>query len=179
MKRVERLRDAWLARWREEVAPRIERLAPRERRLLALVAMLLPALIFIFGIWLPVRDSIAELEHALPAQRAALAEAKTLAGKLSARKAGGQIRAKKLDVLEVVQRAAKETGVRQHITRIKPEPDAGGGQRLLVRVHLAPYPKLVRFLGALARAGAPLNRARLLATDKPGIVDGDLVVAGQ
>lgn len=164
---------------REELLPRYRRLSPREQRLLIFTAIALPVLLFIFGVWLPVTDRIHALRDAMPALQDQLREAQTLADSLQqAGKQGGRKTSGKQNALTQVEQAAKGSGVRQYITRIKPQPGMSGGQRLLIRMHQAPYPNLVKFLFRLAKDGLTLGRAKILASDKPGLLDVELLVIG-
>jgi len=161
--------------WQEEVLPRYQRLLPREQRLLIFTAIALPALLFVYGIWLPVTDRIHALRDAMPALQDQLREAQTLADRLQQ---GGHKLAGKRNTLALVEQAAKASGVRRYITRIKPQPGMGGGQRLLIRMHQVPYPKLVKFMNRLAKDGLALGRAKLLAGNKLGLLDADLLAEG-
>jgi len=158
-------------RWQEEILPRYRRLSPREQRLLIFTAIVLPVLLFVYGVWLPVTDRIHALERAMPTLQDQLRKAQTLADRLQQ---GGHKPAGKRNALAMVEQAAKTSGVRQYITRIKPQPGMGGGQRLLIRIHQVPYPELVKFMDLLAKDGVALGRAKLLASDKSGLLDADL-----
>jgi len=162
-------------RWQEEMLPRYRRLSPREQRLLIFTTIALPVLLFVYGIWLPVTDRIHALRDAMPVLQDQLHEAQTLADRLQQ---GERRPAGKRNALALVQQAAQASGVRQYITRIKPQPGMGGGQRLLIRLHQAPYPNLVRFLDLLAKDGLALGRSKLLAGNKPGLLDADLLAEG-
>lgn len=157
--------------WQEEMLPRYQRLSLREQRLLIFTTIALPALLFIYGIWLPVTDRIDALSNTMPALQDQLREAQMLADRLQQ---GGHRGAGKRDPLALVEQTAKASGVRPYITRIKPQPGMGGGQRLLVRMHQVPYPNLIKFLARLAKDGVGLYRAKLLKGDKPGLLDADL-----
>jgi len=174
--KIAQFRQTIRDRWQEDILPRYQRLSPREQRLLIFTTITLPFLLFVFGVWLPVSDNIHALERAMPALQGQLREAQTLANRLQQ---GGHKSAGKRNALAVVEQAAKASGVRQYITRIKPQPGLGGGQRLLIRIHQAPYPNLVKFMGLLAKDGVALGRAKLLAGDTPGLLDADLTAEGE
>jgi len=163
-------------RWQEEILPRYRRFSPREQRLLILTAIALPVLLFVYGVWLPATDKIHTLELAMPALQSQMRESQALADRLQA---GGHKSTGKNNALALVEQAARSSGVRQYITRIKPQSVMGGGQRLLIRMHQVPYPNLVKFLGRLAKDGLALGRAKLLAGDKPGLLDADLTAVAE
>ncbi len=173
LSRITQFRQAILDRWQEEALPRYQRLLPREQRLLIFTAIGLPILLFVYGIWLPMEDTIHTLRDAMPTLQGQLREAQTLADRLQQE---GHKPAGRRNALAMVEQIAKASGVRQHITRIKPQPGMGGGGRLLIRMHQAPYPKLVKFMGLLAKDGMALGRVKLLAGGKPGLLDVDLGV---
>jgi len=163
-------------RWQEDVLPRYKRLSPREQHLLLFAAIAFPVLLFVYGVWMPVTDRIHALQNAMPALQDQLHEAQTLADRLqqSGHKASG-----KRNALALVEQAAQASGVRRHITRIKPQPGMSGGQRLLIRIHQAPYPKMVKFLDLLAKGGFVLVSTKLLAGDTPGLLDVELTVVAE
>ncbi len=163
-------------RWQEEMLPRYRRLSPREQRLLIFTAIALPVLLFVYGVWLPVMDKVHSLEKVLPTLQGELREAQVLADRLQK---GGHKAIGKHNALAMVEQAAKASDVRQYITRIKPQPSLGGGQKLLIRIHQAPYPNLVKFMGLLAKDGVDLGRTKLLAGDKAGVLDVDMIVEGE
>ncbi len=157
--------------WQKELLPRYRRLSLREQRLLILTVIALPALLFVYGIWLPVTDRIHALRGAMPALQDQLSEAQTLADHLhqEVRRPAG-----KRNALALVEQAVQASGMRRYITRIKPQPGMGSGGRLLIRLHQAPYPNLVKFLSLLVKNGVTLGRVKLLAGNTPGLLDVDL-----
>jgi len=173
---IPQIRQIIRDRWQEDILPRYQRLSPREQRFLIFTVIALPILLFVYGVWLPVTDRIHALERAMPALQDQLREAQTLADRLQQ---GGHKTAGNRNALAIVEQAAKASGVRQYITRIKPQPGLGGGQRLLIRIHQAPYPNLVKFMDMLAKEGVALGRAKLLGGDKPGLLDVDLTAVAE
>jgi len=162
--------------WQKELLPRYQRLLPREQALLIVTAIGVPVLLFVYGVWLPMMDRSHALRDAMPVLRDQLREAKTLADRLQQ---GVHQPIGKRNALAMVEQVAKTSGVRRYITRIKSQPGMGGGERLLIRMHQTPYPKLVKFMGLLAKGGMAPGRTKLLAGDKPGLLDVDLVIEGE
>ncbi len=173
---LSRLGQSLRGQLREVVLPRYQRLSRRERGLVLAVSVVLPIALFIFGFWLPVADEIRTIRQELPALQGQLREAQVLANRLQQR---GETPASKRNLLALVGQLAEVSGVRRYVTRIRPQPGMGSGQRLLIRMRQVPYPGLVRFLSRLATKGVPLSSARLTAREKPGVVDASLVAAEQ
>ena len=128
--------------WRDFVLPYYQQLQVREQRLLLAMLIVLPVLIFVFALWLPLRDDAASIRSALPALQADLAEARLLAGKVAA---GGVKMEAAGDLLTQVDAAARGSNIRQFITRIKPQPGFSG-QAVLVQLRKSPYADTVRFI---------------------------------
>lgn len=174
---------ARLGMWRERasswvqayLAPRYRQLSARERLLLAVTAVTLPALFVVFVLWLPMRDAITSLQQELPQLQEEWHEVQRLAAKLRA-KAGEKHNS--TDALTLVEQAAQKSGVRRHIQRIKPVAALGDEQRLQVLMRQAPYAQAIRFLGELAARNLVLDRVRLHAKPEPGMVDLELLVLG-
>ncbi len=157
---------------REKLLPYYQRLSRREQLLLRLAALTFPTLLFIFGVWLPTTDRIHALQTAMPSLQAQLDEARLLAERLQRSRHQGGV---KKDALSLVEQAAKVSGIRRHITRIKPRAGMGDRHGLLIRLHRAPYPNLIRFLSRLAKGGLTLKRAKLMGSGKPGLLEVDLL----
>ena len=145
-------------------------LQPREQRVLLVAAVLLPLLVFVFGIWLPLRDRARQLEASMPDYSARLVEARRLV--VEAGKNGGKTPARG-DLLSMVERQSRAAGIRQFITRIKPQPAASGVNRVLLQLRKAPYAKVVRFLSGMAGVGVSVSRVKLSDVAHNGLVDVD------
>jgi len=158
-----------------KVLPWYQQLPQREQRLLLSAMVILPVLIFVFGLWLPIEDKIDSIRKELPKLQQQVQEARVLASKIKryGRKAGSK------DLLTTVEQSARKSNVRSFIVRLKPQPGPDGGQRLQIRMQSVPYPSLVYFLGTLAQSGVGLGRVKMLGkSEQPGYVDVNLMVLG-
>jgi len=148
------------------------RALPRRRQwFAALTVLALSILLFTFGLWLPLQNRLQGLEAALPRLAEQGREAEVLAARLQDRETAGNHK----DALELIEQAARTSGVRPYITRIKPQVGLGG-RVLMLRMHRVPYAPLVRFLSRLAHGGLVLARARLLASSKPGLLEAEFLI---
>ena len=160
--------------WQEQLAPRYQQLAPREQLIIKLAAVLLPLMVLVFGLYLPVQDRLHALNRQVAKLHSDVLEAQALADRL---KQGGGRPAGQENALAVVERIAGSTGVRQSITRIKPQPSMGGGQSLMVHFATVPYQDAVRFIGELDANGLTVTRAKMRGEDPPGVINLELTVA--
>ena len=151
-------------------------LQPREQRVLLVAAVLLPLLVFVFGVWLPLRDRVRALEASLPHDSARLLEVQMLA--VEAGKHSGKSPARG-DLPSMVERQSRAAGIRTFITRIKPRPAASGVQRVAVQLRKAPYAGVVRFLSGMAALGVSVPRVKLADVARNGLVDADVLFRRQ
>ncbi len=154
-----------------EWLPRYQQLDRREQRLLLGAAVLLPILIVVFGLILPMQDSQQALRADLSRVEKQAVEAEQLAHYLIKHPAHKQNAANSGHLLTTVEQLARKTGVRQYMTRLKPQnsPD-GASQRLMIRMKDVPYDATLRWVDALAKAHAGLKSLKIQATDKPGYI---------
>jgi len=170
-----KLRNQLNPLWQEFVLPYYRQLQLREQRLVLGTLIGLPVLIFVFGLWLPLRDDAAAIRLALPALQAELAEAQLLAGKVAS---SGVQTAVKGDLLTQVDAAARGSNIRQFIIRIKPQPGLSG-QSVLVQLRKSPYADTVRFFSRMAENGVSTQRAKLSEAGTAGLVDVDVTFASK
>jgi len=158
---TQRVEAAWL--------PRYQQLDNREQRLVLIAALLLPILIIIFGLMWPLKDRQDVLRTNLAAVEKRAVEAEQLAQYLIRHPHTGQSAGVTDHLLTTVEQLARKTGVRQYMTRIKPQasPD-GSEQRLMISMKDAPYDATLRWVHALAGAHAGLKRLKIQAADVPG-----------
>jgi type II secretory pathway component PulM len=179
MKKMALTRIPWfserLATLRGEIESKLipwyQKLPERERYLLLIAAVVLPVLLFVFGLWLPMKDNIQENREVIPGLEQQYLEVQVLANKL---KRGGR-RKNTQDLLTTIEQSAQTSHVRSFIVRLKPQPEQEGKKRLQIRLQAVPYQSLIYFLYKLAQAGVGLERAKMLATAKPGMIDVDLL----
>ncbi len=147
-------------------------LLPREQRLVLFAAVILPVLLFIFGLALPLMDA-RDMKHAslLALQTQAL-EAESLARQLSRH---GQHKTND-NTMAVVDQQARRTGVRSFIVRMRPQPAKDHKQRLLIHMRDVPYIKTVRFLHALSKQGLNLLQVKLQQAKKPAYIHVQVTV---
>ena len=159
----QRIETEWL--------PRYQQLDRREQRLLLGAAVLLPILMVVFGLILPMQDRQQALRHDLSTVAKQAAEAEQLSQYLIRHPAHQGSAATSDHLLITVEQLARKTGVRQYMTRLKPQnsPD-GTSQRLMIRMKDAPYDATLRWVHALAGAHAGLTSLKIQATDKPGYI---------
>ncbi len=168
----------WLARghgaWERVRDAAIEFYAgrePREQRLLRLAAIVLPLALLVFGVLLPLADEREALRQALVAIEEQAAEAERLAEQV---RHGGHVEG---GLLASVERLARRTGVRDAMTRIRPQP-ASGGERLFLELRNAGYRRVLAFVEALGKAGLGLDSLRLTRAEEPGKVHVQAVILG-
>ncbi|MDQ6950534.1 MAG: type II secretion system protein GspM [Mariprofundales bacterium] len=166
-----------LLRVKMQFLPYYQRLSAREQYLLIVVAIVLPALLFVMGVWQPVVDQINTLEGALPKLQGQLHEAQRLADRLQTLGRGGSgTAAMPSNALESIEQAAAMSGIRKNITRIKPDIGMGGAQRMRIIIHSAPYPVMIKFLFHLIQKGIILAKVQMVATDTPGQLNAVVLV---
>lgn len=179
MKRVDLTRITWLSERfstlqgtiESRLVPWYQKLPERERYLLLTAAVVLPVILFVFGLWLPMKDDIQKNRELIPGLEQQYLEVQVLANKL---KKGGR-RKNNQDLLTTIEQSAQTSHVRSFIVRLKPQPEREEKKRLQIRLQAVPYQSLIYFLYKLAQAGVGLERAKMLATAKPGRVDVDLL----
>ncbi|MFQ5355411.1 MAG: type II secretion system protein GspM [Mariprofundaceae bacterium] len=153
--------------------PRYQLLQKREQRMVLTTMVVLPVALFLFGLWLPLIAQVHDAQKSIPALEQQYSEIQLLAKKLKrdGKRKGNQ------DLLTTVEQSAQVSHVRSSIVRLKPQPDLNGKKRLQIRMQSVPYQSLIYFLYKLAQAGVSLDRAKMLASAKPGILDVDLLAA--
>ncbi len=134
--------------WAEKIAPHYDALGESEQRTVKIAAVILPLMIFVFGIVLPIIDANKALHDDVAALSKQVAEANQLADILASQpKQQGS--ANTNNILSDVDKLARQTGVRSYMTRLRPQQIMGAGQRLQTQIKNVPYQKLTRFLTIL------------------------------
>lgn len=162
--------DSLRQRIEELVLPRYQQLEAREQRIVRIAAVLLPLMIIVFGFLLPLQDKQKALRAQLITAQSQASEAEKLAQNLSARTVEQKNDTGSKDILTRVERLARETKVRDFMTRIKPNNSPDGSQKLMVRMKNVPYDATLRFIHALAANNLGINSLKLQAADAPGFV---------
>lgn len=166
--------SAGVASWR--MPPAVARWSasrtPRERAVLAALAVLVAALLAWFAVWQPLQRDLAALQAAVPAGQRALAGARRMADDMTslARNPPAQ---RTVDARAELERLATERGLRSAVTEIAWRDDR-------VRLVFADVSvdALVPFLEALARdARLTVREATLTARVEPGSVRAEITLA--
>jgi len=159
--------------WYAVVMPRYHDLQPREQQLVVAAALLLPLIILLFGLLLPAQDARNAQAARLVALQNQLKTANQLADKLE----------QTVDipvptnVLAAVEKLARAHAVRSFMTRIKPQTDLSGHQKLLLQMKQAPFAKVVHFIDGVTKRGLVIDQIKLQATKTPATVNMRMVLA--
>ncbi len=170
---MNRVSEVLHAFWLDRVLPRYQALQPREQRLVAVAAVLLPLIVLSFGVLMPVRDERVAAEARLADLQEQLVQAWGLA-ELLVRAADHPAPD---NVLAAVEKLARDHGVREFMTRLKPQSDLSGRQKLLLQIRNAPFSRVLPFLKGVDERGLAVVRAKLQAAKEPARVDLQLVLA--
>ncbi len=154
--------------WQQRFAPRYDALAESEQRIIKVAAIVLPIIIFIFGIVLPIVDKNTALKHDVQKLSSQVAEANQLADVLV--KKPKQQGANNSNLLSHVDSLARQSGVRQFMTRLRPQPKIGGKQQLQTQIKNAPYKSIAAFISNLENNGLNITRIKIQAVSA-GIVN--------
>lgn len=174
MNRLDPILDTLRSLFEQHVLPRYQALSHRDQRVLLILALFLAVALPLFGLILPLHDKlVAEREH-IVALKVQAGEAARLADQLqkSGPVSGG------VSVMSMVDRIARSNGVREFMTRIRPQVGGGGGESLQVHMKNAPYRESVKFLAALADAGLNLSQLKLQAAESAGHIHFQAVISG-
>ena len=153
--------------WQGSLAPRYHALSDSEQRVVRFAAIIIPGILFVFGVVLPVMDKYAALEKERMALSAKVAEANQLADLLAQKPR--QPKLGKGNLLSTVDNMARQTGVRAFMTRLRPRQIPGNKKSLQAQIKDAPYDKVVAFIHALEQAGLNFEQIKMQAS-KPGMV---------
>lgn len=174
MKRVGALFGSIRSTIEQQLVPRYQALPQREQRLLLILALFFAMTLPLFGVVLPLYDKHRSMVENVMVLKQQAAEAEQLANQLQA---GGRVTAGG-SVMSEVDRIARSSGIRQFMTRIRPQPGVSGNGSLLVQIKDAPYRKTVVFLAAAAEQGLGFSRVKLQSADSAGHVHLQAVITG-
>jgi general secretion pathway protein M len=155
----------WLDRWRSARTP-------RERRVIAALAVLVVAVIGWLALWQPLQRDLASLRATVPAERDALAQARKMADEMAALGRAAPSR-RGTDARADLERILAERGLRGTVTQLDWQDDR-------VRIVFADVgaDPLVALLDALQRdAQLRVVEATLTARVDPGTVRAELTLA--
>jgi len=159
--------------WYRVVMPRYYDLQPREQRLVVGAALVLPLIVLLFGLLLPAQDE----RRAEAARLVALQDQLTIASQLADQLTQAEAVSVPSNVLAAVEELARTHAVRSFMTRIKPQTDLSGHQKLLLQMKNAPFAKVVPFIHGVTARGLVIEQVKLLATKMPAMVDLQMVLA--
>ena len=164
-----------LQRLFDEQLERYQGLPEREQKMLMALALFLVITIPIFGIVLPLEDERKAMVENVEMLKVQAKEAERFADQLQS----GDVRSAGGNVMSDVDRIARSGGVREFMTRIKPQTSVGGGgSSLILQIKSAPYGKVVSFITALADNGLGVTQIKLQRADAAGHVHIQAVIAG-
>lgn len=159
----------------EEQLERYRALPQREQNMVMILALFLALTLPIFGVVLPLEDQRKAMVEDVRMLEVQAKEAEHLADQLQsgvAKPAAGG------NVMSEVDRIARSSGVREFMTRIKPQASVGGGSSLMLQMKNAPYAKVVSFMTAISEKGLGISQIKLQRADSSGYVHLQAVVVG-
>lgn len=175
MKRLASILDMLRTQFEQQAVPRYQALSQRDQRILLILAAFLALTLPLFGVILPFNDALQSAREQVAELQLQSNEASRLADQLQR---GGGAALASGSVMSQVDRIARSSGVRQYMTRIRPQAAAGGGETLLVHMKDAPYKESVSFLSALAEAGLGLTQLKLQAAESAGHIHFQAQITG-
>ncbi|MDX8382799.1 MAG: type II secretion system protein GspM [Ghiorsea sp.] len=172
------LQQKVLQAWETHLAPKYHALEEREQYIVRLAAILLPLIIFVFGMLLPAADKNTQLHAEIKAFSSQVAEAEQLAKQLAAQPQNqSKGNPSSNNMLTQVDNLARKTGVRSFMTRLRPQQVMGSKPRLQAQIKNAPYAKVASFLTALANNNLPVSQIKIQAVS-PGLVHVQTLIGG-
>lgn len=147
--------------WQNSFALRYDALAESEQRIIKIAAIVLPIIIFIFGIVLPILDKNTALQQDTSRLSAQVFEANQLADQLE--KQPKQTGSQSTNLLSQVDSLARQSGVRKFMTRLRPQPVISGKQQLQTQIKNAPYKDIAAFISKLEKSGLNITRIKIQA----------------
>ncbi len=164
---IEQAQGKLASLWQSSLAPRYHALNDSEQRIVRIAAIIIPIIIFVFGMVLPMMDKNTALKKEVADLSAQVVEANQLADALAKKpKQQGLLNG---NILSTVDSIARQTGVRSFMTRLRPRQVPGSKKSLQAQIKDAPYKKVVAFINALEKARLSLDQVKIQAS-KPGIV---------
>jgi general secretion pathway protein M len=149
-------------------------LAPRERLLLAVTAVIVVLAVLYAGVWEPLNQGVAHMHKEVKRQAQLIAWLDHTAPKVKALRAGGHHGAPKAQgtpLLTIIDKTSKDKGLDGHIQRIQPR----GDDAAQVWVAAAPFDNMLAWLYRLqARYGVTILSISLKRGDNTGQVNGHL-----
>lgn len=143
--------------------------APRERRMLA-VGGAAAALLFVFGVLVPLDRSVSHAQQRIAQKKVDLAWMQAAAPEIATLPAAPAGNGESL--LVIIDRSARESGLGKSFST---EPGAAGS--IAVRMEKAPFDTLIAWLGILAQQnGVVVDSATIEKSGAPGLVNAAIVL---
>jgi len=162
----------------ERVLPRYQQLENREQKVVVVAAIVLPLIIFLFGFILPLQDRQFALQKELSIARDKAVKADHLASYLMEHASELESNSSSKSLLTIVDQLARQTKVRNFMTRIKPQiSPTGGSQRLMLTIKAVPYDAMLRFIHALAQRNLSLKELKFQTSNSPGHINVHAVIS--
>ncbi|MDX8388813.1 MAG: type II secretion system protein GspM [Ghiorsea sp.] len=164
--------------WESKLAPRYDALDEREQKTVRIAAVILPIILFIFGIALPILDKNNALKEEVISLSTQVQEAKNLAQVLSVNPVQQNKAGITDNILTRVDKIARQTDVRSFMTRLRPQQVMGNKQRVQTQIKDVPYRKLTAFLSAIETHHLSISQLKIQATSAVGYVHVQAVIGG-
>jgi len=153
-----------------KLLPQLSSMSERERRLL-LGGVALLVVLLVFGVVMPLEQSVTKIHQRVGKKEADLAWMKTVAPELIGAAPPPTNAGESLVV--IIERSAHEAGIASSITANEPS----GRDGISVRLEKAPFDQLVAWLARLAQQnGIRVDTAQIDSAGAPGIVNASVVL---
>lgn len=153
-----------------------EKLQPREKMMVAVMFVVVLTFLFYLLFWLPVTKDLKRLRVSLPKAEASLAIMRVQAAKIKSLKSRHPTTSGSGGLLSQLEQAATHRGLRQFITQM--EPDGNAGVRMTIEG--VSMNNLLSLLSGLhKKSGLRVENATISpATESPGIVNARITLKG-
>jgi general secretion pathway protein M len=153
-----------------------QQLSSRERRLVLIMASVLIASVFYFGLWQPLQDGTETTRMRVKAQQIQLqqmlsqaAEVKQL---LTSKRGSASVKSSS-SLLVVIEQTAQQKQIKSHLNKVQPE----GSNGVRVWIDNAPFDTLVDWLALLAKkSGVYVGEISIERQKDPGRVNGRVLL---
>jgi len=160
----------------EKLLPYYQQLESREQKIVVLAAIVLPLIIFVFGVILPLQDRQITLQKEFSIAQAKAVKADNLASYLIEHASELKFNNSSKSLLTIVDQLARQTHVRNFMTRIKPQiSPTGESQRLMLTIKAVPYETMLRFVYALAQRNLSLKELKFQVSS-PGHINVHAII---
>lgn len=156
----------------EALRARFDALADRERRVLAIGAVIAAVLLLVVLV-MPLERSVARRASSIERKQADLAWMQSVAPTLASAGPSASVPATQESLVVVIDRVARESGLGQALTGSQPN----GNGALRVQLEKASFNSLVAWLARLSEQnGVRVESANIDAAGEPGLVNAGIVL---